>query len=113
MGAVSDSGWTDGEIFLVWLKHFKEWTHNSADNPQLLTLDGHHSHKTLEAVTFAREHGIHMLTLQPHTTHKMQPLDRTVFKALKSSYNTAVDNFMCSNPGKRVTMFDVGLAYNA
>ena len=57
-----------------------------------------------------------MLTLQPHTSHKMQPLDRTVFKALKASYNTAVDNFMRSNPGKRVTMFDVGelfgIAYN-
>ena len=36
IGAVSDSGWTDGNIFLVWLKHFQKWTHSSADNPQLL-----------------------------------------------------------------------------
>ena len=116
VGAVSDSGWTDSEIFITWLKHFHEWTHSSKANPQLLVLDGHHSHKTLEAILFAREHGIHLLTLQPHTSHKMQPLDRTFFKALKANYNTAADNLMRSNPGKRVTMFDVGelfgLAYN-
>ena len=79
IGAVSKSGWTDSDLFLAWLKHFAYITNSSKQNQQLLVLDGHHSHKTLAAVEYARENGINMLTLPPHCTHKMQPLDRTFF----------------------------------
>ncbi|KAF0310281.1 CD209 antigen-like protein E [Amphibalanus amphitrite] len=37
----------------------------------------------------------------------MQPLDRTVFKALKAGYNIAVENYMRTSGGK-ITMFDMG-----
>lgn len=88
IGAVSDNGWTDCTLFIKWLKHFAATTKSSKSNPQLVILDGHHSHKTLAAVDFARENGITLLTLPPHCTHKLQPLDRTV----KSNYNRAADN---------------------
>lgn len=107
IGAVSDNGWTDSTLFIKWLKHFAATTKSSKSNPQLVILDGHHSHKTLAAVDFARENGITLLTLPPHCTHKLQPLDRTFFKSVKSNYNRAADNWMTSNPGKRISLFDM------
>ena len=108
IGSASGSGWIDADLFLQWLRHFQDWTQSSPQNPQVLILDGHHSHKTLAAVEFARQHGISMVTLPPHTSHKTQPLDRTVFKALKSAYNSGLERFLVSNPGRRVTLYDMG-----
>ena len=75
--------------------------------PQIVIPDGHHSYKMLTAVTYAKEHGIHMVTLSPYCTHRMQPLDRTFFKSLKTNYNVASGSWMVSNPGKRITFYDV------
>ena len=107
VGYTSASGWTDSELFIKWLEHFVSFTNASKDNHHIIILDGHHSHKTLSAITFARDNGLHLLTLPPHSTHKMQPLDRTYFKSLKSSYNTSADSWMISHPGKRITFFDM------
>ena len=103
----------EAEVFITWLKHFQKWTHSSPSNPQLLLLDGHHSHKTLEAIDFAREHGIDMLTFPPHTSHRLQPLDVAFFKALKASYNSGVEGYVVSNPRKRVTCYEMGAIFGA
>ena len=72
---VSSSGWTDSSLFIKWLTHFVAMTHVSKTNEQLIVHDGHHSHKTLEANNFCRDNRIHLITLPPHCTHKMQPLN--------------------------------------
>ncbi|KAK6176283.1 hypothetical protein SNE40_014594 [Patella caerulea] len=107
VGYASPSGWTDGELFLKWMEHFTTLTKTTKDSPAIIILDGHHSHKTLAAVDFARENGIHLLTLPPHSTYKMQPLDRTFFKSLKVSYNREADYWMTSNPGKRISFAEM------
>ena len=107
VGYASSNGWTDNTLFLRWLEHFIKFTNASQQAPQIILLDGHNSHKTLEAVDKARQHGIHMLTFPPHCTHKMQPLDCTYFKALKAGCNTALDSWMTSNPGRRVTVYEM------
>ena len=80
---VSFSGWTDSSLFIKWLTHFIAVTHGSKTNEQLIVLYGHHSHKTLEGINFCCDSGIHRITLPPHYTHKMQPLNCTFFKTLK------------------------------
>ena len=117
VGVANQSGWTDSELFVQWLQHFVKSSGASDTNHQILILiDGHHSHKTLDAVTFAREHGVHMITLPPHCTHKLQPLDRSFFKSFKANYNRSADSWMLSNAGKRISMYDIasifGAAYN-
>ena len=107
VGAVSDSGWTDSSLFVSWLKHFVAYTRCNKNNPQLVIMDGHNSHKSLCAIDYARENGITLVILPPHCTHKLQPLDRSFFKSVKSNYNRAADNWMTSNPGKRITVFDM------
>jgi len=116
IGVCSSNGWTDSSLFLKWLQHFVQVTRCSKESPQLLIMDGHASHKSLEGIIYARDNGITMITLPPHATHKMQPLDRTFFKSLKVNYNRAADSWMSSNPGQRITFFEMAglfqIAYN-
>jgi len=46
------------------------------DDPVLLIVDNHMSHYSLEAVTFCTEHYMTLKSLPPHSSHKLQPLDR-------------------------------------
>lgn len=103
-GHTSDNGWSDSTLFLKWLDHFKKYVNASKENPVILILDGHHSHKTLDAVTFARDNGITMITLPPHCTHYMQPLDKSFFKALKTAYNAEADSWMVNHSGERIEL---------
>ena len=107
VGDVSPSGWTHSSLFVNWLVHFVAITKCSKEHPHLIVLDGHHSHKTLEAIEFCRSNGIELLTIPPHSSHKMQPLDCCYFKSLKAAYNSAADNWMISNPGKRMSIYEV------
>jgi hypothetical protein len=114
VGYADPSGWTDSDLFLKWLEHFVSFTNCSNDAPHIIILDGHHSHKTLSAINYAQDHGIHLITLPPQCNHKMQPLDRTYFKSLKSVYNSQADSWMVANPGKRITLPDMpGLSAKA
>ena len=46
--------------------------HNkSIHGVRVTILVGHHSHKTLEAIKGVHAHGITLITLVPHITHKM------------------------------------------
>lgn len=107
IGGVTDSGWMDSTLFLQWLRHFCDNIGCIPQRPHILILDGHHSHKTLEAVLLAKERGVIMITIPPHCSHKMQPLDRTFFKSFKAKYNTAADNWMTSHPGQRIDIYAV------
>ena len=48
-----------------------------------------------------------MLSTPPHTTHKLQTLDRVFFKPLKQAYRSASASWMCQNLGARLTEYDV------
>lgn len=107
IGCCSPNGWTDSDLFVKWLMHFIQFTNSSKQSQHVIILDGHHSHKSLAAINVARDHGIHLITLPPHSTHKMQPLDRTYFKSLKAAYNLEADSWMIGNPGKRISFPDM------
>jgi hypothetical protein len=46
-------------------------------------MDGHGSHITADAIAYCMEHAVYLLVLPPHTSHMLQPLDVSVFSALK------------------------------
>ena len=112
IGTCTKSGWTDQDVFVLWFCHFLSVVKASVDNKQVIILDGHHSHKSLKAITMARENGVTLITLPPHSTHRMQPLDVAVFKSLKAAYNNSVDTWMRSNPGRRVTEYEVAKLFS-
>lgn len=81
IGAANKSGWSKSDIFLRFLLHFIEIVKLENGKEVLLVLDNRESHLSLAALNIARENGVVMLTFPPHTSHKLQPLDRTVFLA--------------------------------
>ena len=99
---LSAKGWVDSELFRGWLsEHFL--AHAVGARPLLLLLDGHSSHYQPELISFAREFGIIIFYLPPHTTHESQPLDASVFKSLKQNWQNACHNFIQSNPSMSIT----------
>ena len=106
IGAVTDNGWINGDVFLKWLKHFVLHVKPSAESKVVLVVDGHSTHKSLAAIDYARENNIVMICLPPHSTHLMQPLDKTIFGPLKTAYNAACDRWMVSHPGRRIVTYD-------
>jgi len=107
VGCAQKSGWMDSNLFLRWLEHFIKFVKPSCNEPVLLLLDGHGSHKTLGAVECARGHGIILLCFPPHCTHKMQPLDVSFFGPHKRYYKQETDKWMTSHVSQRTSDYDV------
>lgn len=108
-GTANKSAWMTVDIFSEkYLPFFITQTRCTPQNPVLLILDNHCSHVSLEAVGAAKDAGVVLLTIPPHTSHRLQPLDRTIFGPMKQYFNTAMDDFMRSNPGRSITIYDVG-----
>lgn len=107
---VSDTGYINTELFVVWLRRFIEVVRPmpTDEHKVILVLDGHTTHsKNLEAINLAREHGIILLQLPGHTTHRLQPLDVAIFKPMEVYYNQAVERWMREHPGLAVTQHQV------
>ena len=107
IGVAYPSGWMTADNFLVFLQHFVHHTNASKDNPVILLCDNHESHISIQGLDYASANGVHMLSFPPHCSHKLQPLDRTVYGPLKKYYNGACDNWMFNNPGKTMTIYDI------
>ncbi|GFQ81979.1 DDE-1 domain-containing protein [Trichonephila clavata] len=89
VGTAHISKWSNAKMFVEFLKHFISYVKCSVNQQVLLLLDNHKSHVSIESNPLTKEHGIVMLTFPPHTSHKLQPLDRGVFGPFK---NTAVQH---------------------
>lgn len=107
LGLAASSGWMNADIFTDVMKHFIKHSSASKDNPALLIIDNHESHLSIEALNLAKSSGVTILTLHPHTTAKMQPLDVGLHAPFKSFYNSAVDSWLMRNPGKKFTIYNV------
>jgi hypothetical protein len=80
----------------------------SADDTVFLIVDGHYSYtKYLGQVDKAREHSVAIVSLHPHSTHIMQPLDIGIVKPLTTYCAQEIETWLGSNPGRVVTPFIV------
>jgi len=61
---------------------------------------------SLEAIDIARSQGLVLICLPPSTTHHMQPLDITIYGALKVKYNAECGKWMTQDAGRRITQYD-------
>jgi len=64
--------------------------------------------KNIDLLTYVCENGLHLLSLPPHTSHKLQPLDCSIFKALKVAYITACCEWLHKHPAQRITVYEIG-----
>ncbi|KAE8738054.1 hypothetical protein FOCC_FOCC016475 [Frankliniella occidentalis] len=112
LGLAAPSGWMNGDLFPEVMKHFVKHTGSSKQNPTLLIMDNDSSHLALEALDIAKNNGVTLLTLSPHTSHKTQPLDVSVFSPFRNYYDNAMRSWIMSNPGQNVTIYHVASFVN-
>lgn len=107
IGGANSSGWSNGQLFLEFLEHFKNHVKPSVEDPIILLLDNHDSHVNIPVIEFCKMNGIILVSFHPHTSHKMQPLDRTVFGPMKTYYNAACSEWMLIHPGQPISIYDI------
>ncbi|KAJ4426296.1 hypothetical protein ANN_27109 [Periplaneta americana] len=101
------SGWINTTVFSEWFDHFISNVKPSVNEPVLLILDGHHSHtRNIALIDKARAHHVTIVCIPPHSSHKIQPLDKTFMGALKHYYSEEVRTYL-RNSGRAVTHYDV------
>ncbi|KAJ8949411.1 hypothetical protein NQ318_007510 [Aromia moschata] len=106
-GTAHPSGWMTVENFLKFVEHLVEVTRCSVNNHILLILDNHESHCDIKVLNFCKDNGVVLLTLPPHCSHKLQPLDVSCFGPFKSYYNRAMDDWLLNHPATPVTIYNI------
>ena len=86
---------------------FSEGMQASTNQPMTLLLDNHQSHLSIEFIDLAKENGVTVVTFPPDTSHKLQPLDVSVYGPLKRAYNCEIDSWLVSNTRKTVSIYEV------
>jgi hypothetical protein len=93
--SVTDNGWTTNERGLDWIRHFEQYTKpRTIGGYRLLILDGHESHHSAEFELFSKENNIITLSMPPHSSHLLQPLDIGCFGPLKIAYGKQIEGLM-------------------
>jgi hypothetical protein len=101
------TGWFDGKIMVDVIEHLQRYVKSSKENPVLIIWDNFTAHLDYLVVKKAKEYGMEIITLPPHTSHELQPLDVSVFVALKKYIKAAHMIWYRNNPGKRITIHEV------
>lgn len=106
-GGANLSGLMKESHFVDFLKHFVNHTKPTNEKPCLLLLDNHDSHLSIDGLNYAKDNGVVMLSFPPHCSHRLQPLDRSVYGPFKKHINTACDAWMLCNPGKTMCIYNI------
>ena len=95
----------DSQLFEEWFEgHFLR--HAPPQRSLLLLLDGYSSHYQPAVVRKAATSEVILFCLPPHVTHLAQPLDKTVFSPLKTTWHEECQLYTINNPGRVVTRFN-------
>lgn len=108
-GTMSDTGYSNTEIFSSYIKeHFIKYV-QSRDHEQsiLLLYDGHRSHISLSPIGWAQKNNIVLFVLPPHISHILQPMDVGCFGPFKTMYQQEVHKCMRHSICRSVTRYDV------
>ena len=102
--AMQPEAWMTQFLFSNWITHFINCLSTrggvSHERRHLLIVDGHNSHVTLEVVVKAMDAGLDLLTLPSHTSHRLQPLDASIFALFKKSFKRYRDAWVMKNRGR-------------
>ena len=71
-------------------------------------MNNRESHISLKSLQLFKDSGIVLVTLPAHCSHRLQPLDISVYSPFKSAYNLTAQDWMINNPGTRMTIYDIG-----
>lgn len=91
---MAKKGWINSDIFQKWVEWFAEYVPGNIPRPLLLIMDGCSSHIDDKVLKAASDNSIILLSLPPHCTHLVQPLDVAIFKSFKAALRDAVHKRM-------------------
>jgi hypothetical protein len=81
---VSDTGYTNDELSIAWIKHFNKFSSRLQKGAKrLLLFDGFGGHMTKQFLEICESEAIIPFALPPHTSHMLQPLDVGAFQLYK------------------------------
>lgn len=114
VGKVSKSGWINESLFTEWFSHFIATVQpKSRPEPTILLADGHASHtNNIDVIDMARANNVVLVVFPSHCTHRLQPLDISVFKSINLYYDKAVGAWLREHPGRTVTEYDIGQIFS-
>jgi hypothetical protein len=101
--ATSETGWTNDQLGLEWLinvfdRHTKAKARQGRDYRLLIT-DGHGSHVNLSFLDWCDQHRILVAIFPSHSTHRLQPLDVSLFSPLSQAYSKQLVDFIAASQG--------------
>jgi hypothetical protein len=89
------NGWTDNETGLEWIRHFDKHTKKRTKGTyRMLILDGHESHVSAEFNQYCKDNNIISVSMPPHSSHLLQPLDVALYSPLKRAYGDQINLFI-------------------
>ncbi|CAC5406516.1 unnamed protein product [Mytilus coruscus] len=104
---VSDSGWSNTNIFRQYLTdYFLKYVPGRNNDNILLLLDGHKSHVAVDIIEWAQQHHIIIHVLPAHTSHILQPLDVGCYGPLQRIYDNECHKTMRQNSSV-ITRYDI------
>ena len=93
------------EYGLAFIRYLK--ANGLADKTNLLILDGHKSHLyNLPFYEAMRANNVEILTIPPHTSHIIQPLDSVPFAQFKKSWENHLMKYNTSHSGRALNKVD-------
>lgn len=96
----------DGNLFLKWFKNVFLPTIPSKEQKQkkvILFFDGVIFHICYNLVKLALENNIVLVKFPPNVSHFIQPLNKAVFKTMKTDWNQLLTEHNRKFPGKILT----------
>jgi hypothetical protein len=86
-GCVTESGWSNSEVFEYIKTHLMKYLPATDDEDILVLYDGHKSHVTVPLIQWAKSQRIHLFVLPPHCSH-LQPVHLGLFRSLITQHVT-------------------------
>lgn len=103
---MTDNGWITSDTFTDWAQAFVNFVPKDG-KPHLLLLDGHSSHTfNTPFLDLMTANNIHVISFPSHTTHVLQPADKSLFKSLKANWTAEGLKFNRENGGKKPVKSD-------
>jgi hypothetical protein len=101
--ASSATGWTNDELAYSWLTSiFDRNTRAKAGHGRqyrLLFIDGHGSHINMKFLTWCEQNKVLVALYPPHSTHRLQPLDVSLFSPLANYYSQNLNSWIFKAQG--------------
>ena len=96
-------------LFLNVIEQFVKHSNFFIDNQALLIMDNHESHLSSDVIEYAKHHGVTLLTIHSHCSHKLQLLDVSVYGPFKSYYFSVLNAQLQQKRGVLLTIDISGL----